>query len=316
MPMIKNIFLTILSLFFLALGADGAHAQMQHIVMVVNDDAITQRDVTDRLDMVVSSSGLPNNAQTREKILPQVIDALVEEQLKIQEAQHEEIDITDEEVQSGFAQIAQNNKTSPDEFRAMISRMGINPQTMERQIRSQIGWSKLVQAKLRPRVKISENDIDAARQRLMDAAGKPEYLVAEIFLPVASAAQESDMRQLAGRLLEQINTGQAPFFKLAQQFSKAAGAAQGGDMGWVRAGSLDPDLDQALAQLQPGSISGAVRTDAGYHILLLREKRVTNDETLPSEAQIRYDLGIERLQRLERRYLMDLRAAAFIEQRG
>src|SRR5690349_16568814 len=86
-----------------------AHAQSESIAAVVNQDAISQTDVNDRMKLIIASSGLGDTPDTREKLRPQILNSLVEEQLKIQEAKRLEITVTPEEVEEGFASIAAQN---------------------------------------------------------------------------------------------------------------------------------------------------------------------------------------------------------------
>jgi peptidyl-prolyl cis-trans isomerase SurA len=60
---------------------------------------------------------------------------------------------------------------------------------------------------------------------------------------------------------------------MARQFSQSASAQQGGDLGWVPEGQLDPELDRALEHMQPGELSPPLRTGGGYYLLLLRDRR-------------------------------------------
>ena len=101
----------------------------------------------------------------------------------------------------------------------------------------------------------------------------------------------------------------------SQQFSKSAGAPQGGDLGWVGQGQLQRELDEVLPRIAVGEISNPVRTSTGYHILSVREQRVVSEENMPSREDVRSILGTQRLERLQRRYLLDLKSAAFIENR-
>jgi peptidyl-prolyl cis-trans isomerase SurA len=77
---------------------------------------------------------------------------------------------------------------------------------------------------------------------------------------------------LAERLIEQMKRG-ARFSAVAQQFSQSATAAVGGDLGWVRAEQLNPDLAKAVAQMRPGELSPPIRTAAGYYLLLVLDRR-------------------------------------------
>lgn len=310
------IFAIFIAVFALCAFGFSSQAAMERIALVVNDSAITQHDINARMRLIMASSGLPNTQETRAKVVPQIVQTLIEEQLKLQEAERLDIVIDEADVKRGFAQVAQNNKLTAAKFEGALKGAGIDVRTVTRQIETEIAWSKVVQKKLKPQVFVSEGDIEDAMKRVTDAQGKTEFLLAEIFLPVASPADEAAVKNAAVRLAKEAKSKDGSFFKLAQQFSKAAGAAQGGNVGWVREGQLDKVLDETLTGLEKGSISNAVRSADGYHVLYLRDRRVISAETLPSESQIQYDIGIERLQRLERRYLMDLRAAAFIEQRA
>jgi peptidyl-prolyl cis-trans isomerase SurA len=310
----KNLVLLLILLVMLAPATLYA-AGSESIAAIVNQEAISASDVNDRMELIMKSSGLPNVREIREKLKPQILSGLIEEQIKFQEMKAKDVTVTEAEIQSGFAQLATQNKIPADQFKEMLGRSGLNVNTMYNQIRAQIGWSKVVQKVLFPQVIISDADVDDATNRIKNNLGKTEFLAAEIFLPFESAAQSGDIQDLANRLAGEIKAGKAPFFKVAQQFSKAAGASKGGDMGWIQEGQLDPAIDAALNTLEKNGISAPIRTSAGYHILFLRDKRTITEASMPSVQDIRNTIGMERLERLQRRYFMDLKSSAFIETR-
>jgi peptidyl-prolyl cis-trans isomerase SurA len=314
MKKIHALLLSVLTL-FIVVFANSAQAQQEGIAAVVNEDAITVSDLHDRMELIMASSGLGDSPEIRGKLAQQIIGVLIDEQLMLQEAARLEIEVTPEEIDSGFKTIAQQNNIPPEKFREMLSSSGINVATMERQIRSQIGWTKIIQQELRPKVTISDSDVDNAMQRLNAQKGTSEYLLAEIFLPVDDPKNEEDARALAEKLVNEIRNNKAPFFKVAQQFSKAAGAAQGGDLGWVQQGQLPQELEIAVKTLQKEQVSAPIRSLSGYHILYMRDARQITDDTIPSRDQIISNLGVERMERMQKRYLMDLKSAAFIENR-
>ena len=112
-----------------------------------------------------------------------------------------------------------------------------------------------------------------------------------------------------------MQDGKVPFFRVAQQFSKSAGAAKGGDLGWIQQGQLDQDLENAITGLDVNGISAPVKGMSGYHIFLLRDKREIIEETMPSVEGMTSTIGTQRLERLQRRHLQDLKAQAFIDTR-
>ena len=311
-----RITLFILGLIFcLSVASTSLRAGDMSIAVVVNEDAITVADLSDRYRLILVSSRLPDQPETRARITPQIVSSLVEEQLKFQEGARNEVQVSQSEINEGFATVARQNNLEPAEFRQALEQSGINVETMERQIKSQIMWSKVVAKKLRPRVNVSETDIDTVVDRLENSIGNTEYLASEIFLPVESSGDEVQVKDFATNLALDLQAGRAPFFRVAQQFSKAPGAPQGGDLGWVQEGQLSRELDAVLTKMEPESISDPIRSLSGYHILLLRQKRLISEETLPERNQIGSSLGMERLDRLQRRLLLDLKSSAFIENR-
>lgn len=129
------------------------------IAVVVNEDAISMADLSDRYRLILVSSRIPDGAEARARITPQIVSSLIEEQLKFQEGARNEVEVSQSEINNGFATIAQQNGLEPDQFRKALQQSGINLETMYRQIRSQIMWSKVVAKRLRPQVNISESDL-------------------------------------------------------------------------------------------------------------------------------------------------------------
>lgn len=285
------------------------------IAAVVNDDIISISDLTARLQLALVSSGLPNTAETRQRLTPQVLRSLVDERLQLQEASRANVSVTEKEITDALGRVAEQNRMQRDQLEKMLSSQGVPRSTLEDQIRSTIAWGKLVQRRLRPSIEIGQDEIDQVIQRIQANAGKPEYLAAEIFLAVDAPEREDDVRRLADRLYEQIGQG-ASFPAVARQFSQSAGAANGGDLGWVQQGQLPEDLDAALKQLRPGQATRPIRSITGYHILMLRDERaVGGANSLPPREQIMNSLGQEKLDMLQRRLLRDLRRAAFVDLR-
>ncbi len=312
----KNFMKKALFLLLLALApAVPVQARTEAIAAVVNQDAISMNDLGDRLHLTMASAGLPNSPEIRKKLIPQVLDSLVEEQLKMQEARRLDIKITKEDIEAGFAELAKQNKFTPEQFRDMISRGGLSLATMERQIESQLAWAKVIQQVMRPQIEVTDSDIDDYIARIKSSKGKTEYLVSDILIKVSSDKKEAEARDVAMKLSQEITSGHAPFGKVAQQFSASPGAVRGGDLGWVLQGQLQTELEKTLAAMQKGAVSAPVRAVDGYHILQLRDMREVSDTNLPPRDNILNAIGLQRLERAQARYLLDLKTTAFIENR-
>lgn len=313
--------LTVLAVAAMAQGAIIASAtpvqaqQSLGIAAVVNDDAISMRDVEERMKLVMVSSGLPNTKEIQQKILPQIMESLIEEQLKMQEAARNNKKVSDEEIAEGLATIAQQNNFTPEQFQEIMKRQGVPVKTLLRQIRAQLAWNKVVRDVYRRQVDVSTKDVDSRIARMKALIGKTEYLVSEIYLPIDDPKRAGEVQQFATRMAQELQAGKAPFGPVAAQFSKAAGAEKGGSLGWIQEGHLVPDLEKVLLSLEEGKISNPIRSGNGVYLLHLQKKRVLTEESIPARDELTNQIGFERLDRVQQKALVDLKASAFIDRR-
>jgi peptidyl-prolyl cis-trans isomerase SurA len=242
------------------------------IVAIVNDGAITQIDLATRMRIAIVASRLQDTPEVRQRLAPQVLRALIDEQIRVQEADRQGIKIPERTINDRIDALAEENKMSREQFDQMLAQNGIPLESLKSQIRSELAWSTVVRRKFQSDIVITAEDIAEARTRIIESQGEPEYLMAEIFLSADDAADSSEAEAAARRLMEELKKG-AQFSAVARQFSQSPTAPRGGDLGWVQRGDLSPELAAAAQQLNKGQVAGPIRSDGGYHILLLRDLR-------------------------------------------
>lgn len=293
--MMKTVFL-LATMFILAFTGNPALAQRSDsIAAVVNGDIITYTELYDRMQLIMKSSGMPDTTETRERLTPQILTGLITEQIQLQEAERQNITVGEEEVEDGFANLAAQNNLEPQQFRQILQAQDIAMDTMEQQIKSQIAWSKVIQQELRPRVVLTQSDIDAEIDRLKAREGQEEYFLSEIFLPLREDADETEAKQAAQELSAQLGRDPQEFGAAARQFSQSATAATGGVIGWVTPDQMSEDVASALLAMETGEVSNPIREEDGYTIIHLRDKRTINlgdgsdEETLRIKAAV-FDL--------------------------
>ena len=254
----------ILVLALLVAGAVGApDARAQRIVAIVNDDAVTDRDVRQRLRLALFATGQRPSAEAAERLRPQVLRSLIDERLQLQEAERLGITVADADIDGALDRIAAANNASREQLLASLARAEVDVTTFRTQLRAQLAWSQVARRQLLPRVVV--NDVQVA-QRLQEMnAGRPEFRLAEIFLPVYDPADERRVLQDALRLREAIGGG-ADFAALARQFSAAPSSERGGDLGWIAASSVPEQLQQVIRQLPDGGVTRPVRSQDGVYL--------------------------------------------------
>ncbi|WP_019015708.1 peptidylprolyl isomerase [Elioraea tepidiphila] len=253
-------------------AAPPARAQSAGIVAVVNGDVITTFDVEARRRLFAATAGLPMTPEVLDRITPQVRRLLVDERLRLQEVQRRRILVTDGEIAAAVGRIEQQNNMSPGGLRASLARQGIDIRALYGQLRATIGWSKLVRAELGAQAEVHPELVRERLRALEAATGQPEFLVAEVFIAVDDPRQEPEAERTAADLIEQLRRG-APFAAVAAQFSQAQSAEQGGDLGWIRLGQLEPEVEAVVTQMPPGAVSTPIRTAGGFSIVTLRARR-------------------------------------------
>jgi len=96
------------------------------------------------------------------------------------------------------------------------------------------------------------------------------------------------------------------FSKVAAEYSRDPNSAQnGGDLGWVEKGTMDPAVDEAIAKAQIGSLVGPVKSEAGWHIIEVMERR--------PEKQLSYNEASEEVAQRLQRFYIDRELAALRE---
>ncbi|MCZ6859702.1 MAG: peptidylprolyl isomerase [Alphaproteobacteria bacterium] len=254
-------------------GKSSVDQNQMRIAAVVNNEVITVRDLVIRLNFVIVTSRLPNRPDVRKRLAPQILRSLIEERLKLQEAKRLGLKVSNKEIQAALRRIEKANNIPQGKLMSVMARQGTDASTMIEQITSALAWSKVVVRKIRPRIRISNEEVLAFIERARSARGRTRYRVYEIFLAVDTPDQDNQVLKAAQRLFEQIKIGSS-FTQIARQFSQSATASVGGDLGWIELGSLPKKLDVRLSQMKTGQVAGPIRTVEGYYIIALRDRKV------------------------------------------
>lgn len=271
-PHCRNPLLVSLVIVCLTMFAGSARAQTdQRIAAVVNDAIISNQDLIERIELAILFSGLDSSPSTREQIAPQVLQRMIDERLQQQEAERLGITVSENEIIESLERFSAPNNMTPQEMLTTLARQGISPDTLRDQARAELSWVKLVRGRLSPRVVVSEAQLDMAMAS-SDGSGPEEMLLSEIVLPIYDADAVDEVMADAIELRDAVREG-ADFASLAQQVSVSGSADDGGDLGWLRVDRIAPVLRPSVNSLSPGQLSDPVRSPAGVHLFLLRERR-------------------------------------------
>ena len=243
------------------------------IAAVVNDEVISLLDLESRIVMAIASSNTKDGPETRRRMAPSILRSLIEERLMQQEVRRLGIKVSTEEVEGGIALIEKQNGMPKGSLRQFLKSSGVPISTLVTRTEVEIGWNKVIGREVLPNIRVSDEEINDAVRSIKTNAGKPQYLIAEIYLPVNNLSEEGSVKQVTNQLFEQLKNG-ASFPRIARNFSNSPSSATGGDLGWLSYEQIDPEISGIIKVMKPGQVSLPIRTVGGYHIVTLRNLRI------------------------------------------
>ena len=137
------------------------------------------------------------------------------------------------------------------------------------------------------------------------------HIVVETDAIVSDEEAQTRLTQLKTRVENGEN-----FADLARSHSDdAATAAKGGELGWLSPGDFPPDFEQQLDRLAPGDISEPFRTQLGWHLLQVTERRQHDDTDEVLRARARQQILQRKTEQELQTWLRQLRDEAYVELR-
>jgi peptidyl-prolyl cis-trans isomerase SurA len=123
--------------------------------------------------------------------------------------------------------------------------------------------------------------------------------------------QDADRRLQGYR--DQVRAKTADFAELAKKYSEDGSAPNGGNLGWMGPGDLVPEFEQAMNRLQIGEVSNPVKSEFGWHLIQVIERR---DAQLTVEKQREFARAAIRERKFEQAYqdwIRELRDTATVK---
>jgi len=275
-------------------NAPSPVVSVDRVIAIVNDEAVTQYELDDARRVVQQQlkqqKVQPPAADVLDK---QVLERLITQRALLQQAKEDGVKIDDGQVARAIQRIATENKLSTEEFRKLLAQENIPYAKYRDDIRNEMVVQRLREREVDSKVQVSDAEVEQYLATLKaQNAGETEYRLAHILVLVpeqASADQIENRRGRAEEALRSIRSG-ADFAQVAAAFSDATDALQGGNLGWRSGARLPTVFADTVRGQKVGTVSGVLRSAAGFHIVKLLEKRNHDDATLVDQTHARHIL--------------------------
>jgi peptidyl-prolyl cis-trans isomerase D len=151
-------------------------------------------------------------------------------------------------------------------------------------------------AALRPKMTVNPQEVDARYRENAAQYATPEQVRASHILFKTEGKDEAAVRKTAEGVLARAKAG-GDFAALARQYSEDSSKDQGGDLNFFSKGAMVPEFEAAAWALSPGQVSDLVKSQFGFHIIKVAEKRAATTRTLDQvRPQIEEQLREEKAQ--------------------
>lgn len=302
---------------WLAPQANAARAILvERIIARINNKIITQREydkelqtLHEQLAQQYSGAKLEQEFKIQSK---NMLRDMIDQDLLVQKAKDDDISVETDVIKSLDQIRQQYNLPSLEALQQAVEKDGMNWEDFKNRIRRKLLQQKVISQEVGSRIMLTRADAQKyfeAHKKQFDSP--PGVHLAEILISTDKhSPAEAD--KLAKKALSEIQNG-ARFSDVAKEYSDAPSAKDGGDVGFFKAGTIAPDIAKAISNVDTGDVSGIIKTQYGYMIFKVLEKRVGNAPTFDQVAnQVMNYLYDQKIQDSLRGFLTTLRKESYI----
>ncbi len=297
-----------------------SEAVVDRVVAVVNQEIITLSELEKWIGPLEQEIVAGNRFEKRERVQAlrrEVLDKLIEEKLIDQEVKKSGIKVSSKEVEATLEEVKRRNAATQEELEKVLSTEGMTLESYKKQIQKNLQRRKLIGSAVKVETKAGEKEFREFYQKNMDRYRINEsFRPAHILFVIPKGATPEEIREIRKKceaVLRKIRGGD-DFGEMALLYSQDASSKSQGDLGYFRKGELLPAFEREALRLKVGEVSAVVRTEFGFHIIKLLDRRGV--DPLPFEevkAKVQadyYDLEIEKA---FKQYISTLKEKSIIE---
>jgi len=318
--MAKGVLFGIGLLLFLSRPIPTDGMLVDRIVAVVNQEIITLSEVEKSIGPLQEEIRTEDRLERKEKIrevFRKALDRLIEEKLIDQEAKKEGIKVGGKDLEGAIDEIRKRNAITQEELEKALIKEGTTFEAFKKQIEKSMMRSKLLLWEVKVEPKMGEKELRDFYQKNIDRYQRNESFRPGSILFViprdASPQQALEIKKKCQKVLDKIKRGE-DFGEMALLYSEDPSSKDRGDMGFFKRGDLLPAFEKEALRLQVGEVSGIIRTDFGFHLIKLLDRK--GGGPIPFEEvkeRVQADCYEAEMQKAFKEFISTLKQKAVIE---
>ena len=316
----KKVFLLFVVFFLLFGTISSSEAVVDRVVAVVNQEIITLSEVEKWAkpfgEKIITEDRLERREQLQE-VYRRVLEKLIEEKLIDQEVKKNGIKISSKEIEATLEEVKRRNTATQEELERALAAEGLTLDAYKKQIEKGLQRKKLINWSVKVEMKLGEKELRDFYQKNADRYRPNEsYRPSHILFVIPKDATPDEVKEIKKKcqtVLEKIKGG-SDFGEMALLYSQDTSSKDMGDLGYFKKGELVPAFEREALRLKIGEVSGIVRTEFGFHIIKLLDRKGL--EPLPFEEvkeRIQTDYYESEMEKAYKQYLSTLKEKSIIE---
>ena len=261
----------------------GASQPIDEIGIVINDEAITRRQLAQEIEAARRS--LPKDLQLPAGALEhQLLEHVIMNHLLAQIEKKAGLDISEDELNAAIAQIAERNKVSEQKLYTQAQRdTGLGRDAFREQVRKSLAQEHMKEGMVGADINISERQVDEYLAKIAREQGSTMH-VQDLLIPLPEGDAKSRAGEVDSKIREVSQALRESGGNLQQASARVAGAHYN-DLGNVNLAAIPPRFARAIAKLGVGeTVESPVVDDDGMHFLKVAGKNSAEGNYTLNEA--------------------------------
>ena len=249
---------------------------LDRVVATVNDEVITWSELRNIIELeggeILEGVSEGEREKKRRELEKSYLNRMIDMKLQLQEAVRLRIEVSDAEAEEAINDIKKKYNMTDEKLSESLKKEGFTLKEYRKNLSEQIILSKIVSMEVRSRVFVSESDIEEYyeynKEKYLD---EEKVKIRQIFFSFPEdESMKSEIETRAHDIARRISDGE-DFAKLAGEFSEDPNRESGGDLGYIKRGSVMKEVEEAAFALKPGGVSEPFWSPAGLHIIKVED---------------------------------------------
>lgn len=300
------IFISLMS--FLSSGWVQAQTLIDKIIVVVNNDVITENELRQRILRVKNNNNIQSVDQNlRDRILKNMVEELVQ----LQTAQKVGITVSEAEVDVLVRRFLQQENITEKQLTKQLLNAGLSFEDLREDLKTRSILTKLIRGDAVRSLKVSDEEIKTFAKANNIKPKKPAYDASYLLVRSPDGASDAEQNELLAKVKSvKSKSSDMTFDQMSAELSKTdlATATEKKDLGMNSSESLPSVFSNALAKMTPGKMSEPIKTSSGIYLLKLNEvqggvaiteKRKSQHILIKAKSSLEIQQAKETMQRLK-----------------